>query len=139
MIDIQTLLLFSVAVLALLLSPGPNMAFLLSHGISHGVKGGVSVAIGIFLADLILTLVTAAVITTAIAAWAPSFDLLRYFGIVYLLWLAFKSLNSASFTTVEEKSGFTSWRVVRAALTNSLFIKQRPFAIANFRFLCSAT
>ena len=84
MIDLQTLLLFSVAVLALLASPGPNMAFLLSHGLSHGARGGLGVAFGIFLADLILTALTAMGVTAAITAWAPSFDIMRYLGAIYL-------------------------------------------------------
>lgn len=39
-VDPQTLLIFCGAVLVLLVSPAPNMAFLLSHGLSHGARGG---------------------------------------------------------------------------------------------------
>jgi threonine/homoserine/homoserine lactone efflux protein len=120
MVDTQTLLLFSIAVLALLFSPGPNMAFLLSHGISHGVRGGVAVAFGIFFADLILTAITAAGVTAAIAAWPASFDLIRYCGIVYLLWLAIQSIRQGGVAKVEEKDKTALWRVVRLAMLNSL-------------------
>ena len=40
MIEPGTLSLFLVAVLALFLSPGPNMAFVLSHGVSMGPRAG---------------------------------------------------------------------------------------------------
>jgi threonine/homoserine/homoserine lactone efflux protein len=36
MIDLATLAVFSGSVLLLLLSPGPNMAFVISHGVSYG-------------------------------------------------------------------------------------------------------
>ena len=36
MIDLATLAVFSGAVLLLLLFPGPNMAFVISHGVTHG-------------------------------------------------------------------------------------------------------
>ncbi|WP_323166378.1 LysE family transporter, partial [Pseudomonas bubulae] len=47
MIDFATLAVFSGAVLLLLLSPGPNMAFVISHGISHGWRGGLAASLGI--------------------------------------------------------------------------------------------
>jgi threonine/homoserine/homoserine lactone efflux protein len=120
MLETKTLLLFSAAVLALLLSPGPNMAFLLSHGISHGVRGGIAVALGIFVADLILTAVTAAGITAAIIAWPPSFDLLRFLGIAYLFWLAIQNIKQNALGKVEDRPKSALWRVGRSALLNSL-------------------
>ena len=47
------------ATLALFLSPGPNMAFVLSHAATHGPRGGLAVALGIGLADVVLTVLTA--------------------------------------------------------------------------------
>ena len=93
MVDVSTLGLFLVAVFALFISPGPNMAFVLSHGISHGSRGGIAAAVGITTADLILTLLTATGFSAIIAAWPPSFDLLRYLGAMYLVWLAIKAIR----------------------------------------------
>lgn len=90
---LQTLLLFSAAVLGLLLAPGPNMVFLISHGVALGPRGGIAVAGGILLADLVLTVLTAAGVAAAIAAWPPSFDVLRYAGAAYLVWLALQTLR----------------------------------------------
>lgn len=97
MISLSTLATFSIAVLLLLCSPGPNMAFVMTCGMQYGVRGGVAAALGIGAADIILTLLTACGITAIITAWPPSFDLIRYAGAVYLLWMAYKALrNSAS-------------------------------------------
>lgn len=93
MFDLQTLMLFIGAVSLLLLTPGPNMAFVVSHGISHGWRGGVAAALGVSAADLSLSVLTATGITGLVAAWPPSFDIIRYCGALYLLWMAWKALQ----------------------------------------------
>ena len=99
MIDPATLSIFVGAVMLLLLSPGPNMAFVISHGASYGWRGGVASGLGIGLADLILTALTAMGITALVSSWPPAFDLIRYVGVLYLLWLAFKALQKTSATS----------------------------------------
>lgn len=93
MIALTTLSIFAAAVMLLLLSPGPNMAFVMAHGITYGLRGGVATALGIAVADLILTVLTATGITALVMAWAPAFDLIRYAGAAYLLWMAVKALR----------------------------------------------
>ncbi|MCU7647638.1 LysE family translocator [Pseudomonas piscis] len=92
--DWTTLSIFIGAVLLLLLSPGPNMAFVLSQGMAYGWRGGVASGLGIGVADICLTLLTATGVTTLVASWPPALDLIRYAGVAYLLWLAWKALGS---------------------------------------------
>ena len=120
MIDTSTLSLFVLAVLALFLSPGPNMAFVLSHGLAHGVRGGFAAAIGISAADLVHTLCAATGVTALVAAWPPSFDVLRYAGAVYLLWLAWQALRPAGTRSSAEAQPASFARIVRMALLNNL-------------------
>lgn len=94
MIDSATLLLFLLAVLTLFLSPGPNMAFVMSHGMAYGPRGGLAAALGIGSADVVLTALTATSVTAMLFAWSASFDVLRVAGAAYLLWLALKTLRS---------------------------------------------
>jgi threonine/homoserine/homoserine lactone efflux protein len=121
MISLATLALFLLAVLALFLSPGPNMAFVLSHGVAHGPRGGFAAALGISSADLVHTLFAATGVTALVAAWPPSFDLLRYAGALYLLWLAFQALRSNAGLPAGARvqpSAFA--RIVRMAFLNNL-------------------
>ena len=121
MISLATLALFLLAVLALFLSPGPNMAFVLSHGVAHGPRGGFAAALGISAADLVHTLFAATGVTALVAAWPPSFDLLRYAGALYLLWLAaqaFRSSDELPRNTKAQPSAFA--RIVRMAFLNNL-------------------
>ncbi|KQW62173.1 LysE family translocator [Variovorax sp. Root411] len=124
MIGLATLSLFLLAVLALFLSPGPNMAFVLSHGVAHGPRGGFAAALGISAADLVHTLFAATGVTALVAAWPPSFDVLRYAGALYLVWLAVQALRhfgsggGLRIGAQAQPAGFG--RIVRMALLNNL-------------------
>lgn len=69
------------------------MAFVMTHGVAYGFKGGVAAALGIFATDVIFTSLTAAGITAVLAAWPPAFDIIRYAGALYLLYMAYKALQ----------------------------------------------
>lgn len=91
--SLPTLLLFVVAVLGLMVSPGPNMALIVSNSLALGARGGIVSATGIFVADLIMTMLVCAGIATTVATWPPAFDVLRYLGALYLAWLAMQALR----------------------------------------------
>jgi threonine/homoserine/homoserine lactone efflux protein len=93
--DLPTFALFLVAVATLLLSPGPNMVLVMSYGVAQGPQAGVAAAGGVAVANLLLTMMTATGITALVAAWPPSFDVLRYAGAAYLGWLAYRALAAA--------------------------------------------
>lgn len=120
MIDFATLLVFSGAVVLLLLSPGPNMAFVISHGVSYGWRGGVASSLGICVADVLLTVLTATGVTALVAGWPPSFDLIRYAGVVYLLWLVFKTLQKSAALDPAQVKRVRLSRVFLQAMLNSL-------------------
>ena len=89
-----TLSVFTAAVLLLLMSPGPNMAFVLAHGVRHGWRGGAAAAGGIGTADVVLTALTATGITAVVTRWPLALDAIRWAGALYLLWMAWKALQS---------------------------------------------
>ena len=83
--DLTTFLLFSGALVMLLQSPGPDMAFVMPHGVAFGPPGGLATDAGIGFAKLVLT---STGLTAFVAAWPLSFDLLHCAGTAYLLYLA---------------------------------------------------
>ena len=115
-IDAATLLAFTVAVLLLFLSPGPNMFFVLSHGIAHGSRGGLAAAFGIVAADIVLTVLTATGVTALIAA----LDVLRIAGALYLLWLAVQAIRSRGQLEIVNSAAIPTLEIFRRALLNSL-------------------
>lgn len=125
MISLTTFLLFCGAVLAMLVTPGPNMAFLLSHSADYGPRGGLVVACGIAVADIVMTLLTATGVTTVVAAWPPAFDLLRYAGALYLLWLAFQAVRAPAQAIVAGELQASLRKVFARAVAGSL-INPKP-------------
>lgn len=120
MISLTTLATFSIAVLLLLCSPGPNMAFVMTCGMQYGVRGSIAAALGIGLADILLTLLTACGISAIIIAWPPSFDLIRYAGAVYLLWMAYKALLKSAPATPAASQTIPLRTVFARSCLNSL-------------------
>jgi threonine/homoserine/homoserine lactone efflux protein len=120
MIETSTLLVFAAAVMALLLSPGPNMAFVMAHGMTYGLRVGAAAALGIGLADLILTVLTATGVTAVVTAWPPSFDLIRYAGAAYLLWMAYRAMRRPGELGQVAASQATLRSVFVRAMLNSL-------------------
>ena len=120
MISGTTLLLFLGSTLALFLSPGPNMAFVLSHAVAMGPRGGLAVALGIGIADVVLTVLTATGVAGLAVAWPPAFDLLRLGGAAYLLWMAWNAWRHPGQLKVTQ-TGAQSWLdVCRRSALNSL-------------------
>jgi len=115
-----TLLLFLGTTLALFLSPGPNMAFVLSHAAAMGPRGGLAVALGIGLADVVLTVLTATGVAGMAAAWPPSFDVLRLGGAAYLLWMAWNAWCHPGQLTVTRTGAQSLATVFRRSAINSL-------------------
>ena len=120
MISATTLLLFLGTTLALFLSPGPNMAFVLSHAATHGPRGGLAVALGIGLADVVLTVLTATGVAGMVAAWPPSFDLLRLGGAAYLLWMAWNAWHHPGQLALTRTGAQSLVTVFRRSALNSL-------------------
>jgi threonine/homoserine/homoserine lactone efflux protein len=91
----ETFMLFLGAVLILLISPGPNMAFVLASGAAYGWRGGVAAAAGIGVVDLIFTLICAFGLAGLLHAYPAAFDAIRWAGAGYLVYLAVNCLRNA--------------------------------------------
>jgi threonine/homoserine/homoserine lactone efflux protein len=91
--DWPTFLTFYTAVLALQLAPGPDMMLLLSRGVGQGRRTAVLTATGMTLvAGLVQLPLLALGVTSLIQASPLAFDLLRWAGAAYLVWLGAKLL-----------------------------------------------
>lgn len=117
---VATLLLFCAAVLGLLLSPGPNMALVVSQSLAGGAVGGLASAAGIFVADLLMTALVCAGIAGVVMAWPAAFDLLRGLGAVYLLMLAVAGLRQREAVQPAAAAEVPVSRLFRNALFVSL-------------------
>jgi len=89
MISTADLLLYMPAVLALNLTPGNDMLFVLSSGLNGGPRAGVAASLGIATGSLIHITLAAIGLAALVLAHPLLLDLLRWAGCIYLLILAY--------------------------------------------------
>jgi threonine/homoserine/homoserine lactone efflux protein len=94
MIDLSVLPIFFVTVMVLFITPGPDMAFLVATGVSQGRKPAFFASLGVTLAMFIHGIAAAVGLSAIIATFPIAFDIIRYAGVAYLVWLAIKSIQS---------------------------------------------
>ncbi len=89
----QSLALFALASVLLVLTPGPNLLYLVSRTLCQGRGAGVVSLAGTSL-GFVFHVVAAALGLSAIFLTVPLlYDALRYIGAAYLLWLAWDALK----------------------------------------------
>lgn len=114
MIDLATLLLFIPIALALNLTPGADMLFCLGQGAKSGPRAGVAASFGIATGAFVHALAGGLGLAAVIAANPLAYALIRWAGIAYLLYLAFKALRAPivplSATEVPATQSWRAWQ-----------------------------
>ena len=88
-----SLLTFALVCLGLVLTPGPNMMYLVSRSICQGHKAGLISLGGVGLGFLVYMVAAALGITALLFAVPLAYDALRLAGAAYLLYLAWQVLK----------------------------------------------
>jgi threonine/homoserine/homoserine lactone efflux protein len=92
-IPLEELLLFAAAALVMVLTPGPNMIYLISRSICQGRRAGVISLFGV-VAGFVVHMLAAALGVSAVFLAAPlAFEALKWAGALYLLWLAWQAVR----------------------------------------------
>ena len=99
MIPIETLASFFIISIVLGLTPGPDNIFVLTQSALYGRKAGLIVTLGLCSGLLIHTSAVALGIAILFQNSAFAFALLKTMGIIYLLYLAYKSFQSSMMDT----------------------------------------
>ncbi len=95
MVDLLTLLAFVPAALALNLTPGADMMFCLGQGLRSGPRAAVAASAGIGMGGIVHVAIAGLGLGAVIAAAPWAFDVIRWVGVGYLLYLAWQALRSA--------------------------------------------
>lgn len=95
-LDPQLFLAFLVAAWVLILTPGPDMLFVIGQTLAGGPRRGWAAMFGIVTGALVHIILAASGVAALIAASPMLFDALRLAGAAYLLWLAFGALRAAA-------------------------------------------
>jgi len=133
--SISVLTLFVLACLALTATPGPDMLLIASRGASQGRASGFVTLAGIQAGTYCHALAAAFGLSQLFLAVPTAYDVIRYLGAAYLLYLAWKTFRSAAtllVPTTEERRYPLAAVFRQGLLTNLLNPKMALFVLALF-------
>jgi threonine/homoserine/homoserine lactone efflux protein len=115
--------MFSFASLILNITPGNDMIYVASRSAGQGVKAGIISALGILAGCFVHILAATAGLSAIIAASATAFDIIKYVGAAYLVYLGIRTLrNKAASFKIKEHMPRLSYAKIfwQGVLTNVL-------------------
>lgn len=133
--DLSALILFATASVVLTATPGPDMLLIASRSISQGRAAGFLTYGGIALGTYCHALAAALGLSQLMASVPVAYEIVRWVGCAYLLYLAWKTVRStgSSFAPTAELRRFSRRRIFAEGLaTNLLNPKMALFVLALF-------
>jgi threonine/homoserine/homoserine lactone efflux protein len=132
MLPIETLAGFAATCLVIELTPGPNMGYLAVLSASSGRRAGFAAALGVALGLLIVGLGAALGLAAVIANSRWLYEMLRWAGVLYMLWLAWEGWHGEAETSPGTAANATdnARLFARGLITNLLNPKAGIFYLA---------
>jgi threonine/homoserine/homoserine lactone efflux protein len=129
--DSTSLWLFCLAAVALLAIPGPAVLYIVVQSAEQGRKVGLASVGGVHLGSLVHVGAATAGLSALIVASALAFDVVKYAGAAYLVYLGIrKLLEREAHVEVEVESNAMQRAFVRGAVVNVLNPKTALFFLA---------
>jgi threonine/homoserine/homoserine lactone efflux protein len=132
MLQISSLPVFLVAALGLLLVPGPAVLYIVTRSVAHGRSAGLASVLGIELATLCHSMAAAFGLSAILLASSLAFNLVKYLGAAYLIYLGIKTIFSKSTSLTQDDSSAPSLSLMfrKGFLVNLLNPKTAVFFYA---------
>src|SRR5262249_36141720 len=92
--DAQSLGIFALAALVLLLTPGPAVLYIVARSVDQGRRAGLVSVLGVHVGTLVHVLAAAAGLSALLTASATAFSVVKYLGAAYLVYLGVRRLLS---------------------------------------------
>jgi threonine/homoserine/homoserine lactone efflux protein len=133
--DLATLLLFAMACFALTATPGPDMLLIASRSASQGRAAGFATLAGIQAGTYCHALAAAFGLSQLFLLVPLAYDIVRYAGAAYLLYLAWKTVSAGAPVATPQAdatrrtAGTMFWQ---GLITNLLNPKMALFVLALF-------
>jgi homoserine/homoserine lactone efflux protein len=122
MIDLSLYLAFIAALTVLMVIPGPNVALIVANAVAHGSRYGLLTVAGTSTAMVLQLALVALGMTPLLGALGSCFELLRWVGVAYLVFL-----------------GIRAWRVPAIDLTKTKPERKTPRSMFTRALLVSMT
>jgi threonine/homoserine/homoserine lactone efflux protein len=99
--DLATLIPFLVAALTLNLTPGADMTYVIARSAAQGRAAGIGSALGIAAGAFLHSLLAAIGLSALVLQSEAAFQIVKYAGAGYLLYLAWKAWRAGDATTAQ--------------------------------------
>ncbi len=131
MIDFSDFLLFLGLSWVLIITPGPDLLYVLTRGISNGRKAGFISAAGVTLGIFVHTIFAALGLSIILQTSALAFSIVKLVGAGYLIYLGIKSFTGTSDMKVEKEQRTSNRKLfMQGLISNTLNPKVALFFMA---------
>ena len=113
----ETLLLFSITVIPLICTPGPDIIYTVSQGLSKGRASALRAVAGVLLGYSAHAVLSAFGVAALVSASPLLFSILKWVGVAYLCFLALQMLYSSC----HRKSGIQLQTTEKASIWKGFF------------------
>lgn len=103
MIAAHDVLIFTAACVLMVLTPGPNMIYLISRSICQGRAAGVTSLVGVVAGFFVHMLAAAVGLTAVFLAVPMTYEALKWAGALYLLWMAWQAVRPGARSPFEAR------------------------------------
>jgi threonine/homoserine/homoserine lactone efflux protein len=135
MVEGRDILLFALAALIMVLSPGPNMVYLVSRSICQGRNAAIVSLLGVAFGFVLHMLLAALGLSVVFVTIPIAYDMLKLGGAAYLLWLAWQAVRPGAPAIFEARKlppDSNTRLFVMGLLTNALNPKIAIFYLSVF-------
>jgi threonine/homoserine/homoserine lactone efflux protein len=119
--SIYGLLTFGAVYALTVASPGPGVAAVIARGLAHGTRGAPAFILGFMVGDLVWFSMAATGLAALARTAATLFIVIKWIGVAYLLWLAYRLWTAPSNRVeVEADQRQHGWRAFMASFMLTL-------------------
>jgi threonine/homoserine/homoserine lactone efflux protein len=114
MIPSSSLVIFLLAALGLLLIPGPAVIYVATRSVAQGRRAGIASVLGIELAGLCHSIAAAFGLSAILLASSIAFNVVKYIGAAYLVYLGIRAiLSKVAGLQIEKGTAPSLWQLFR--------------------------
>lgn len=112
---------FLLTTLVVVATPGTGAVYSIAAGLARGWRAGVLAALGCTLGVIPHMIAAITGLAALLNASAVAFETIKWLGVTYLLYLAWRTLRDKDEIAISDESGKSSpWRVIRTAILINL-------------------
>jgi threonine/homoserine/homoserine lactone efflux protein len=118
--ELSTLAVFAAASLALIVTPGPSVAYIVTRSLAQGRGAGLVSMLGVEAGALVHVVAAAVGLSAVLASSASAFAAVKYLGAAYLVFLGVQKLRHRDGTGLHEAPPAPRMRLFRQGLLVNL-------------------